>query len=620
MMYPAAVLCALGLLTAQYMVGRGTFPFLALPGFFVLAAAALAGLFVVFQKNPSRPRLWCVVFSLALIAWLVWPLAGKQLLWLEGASLRLILAAAVVYGLVAFVITENGPRLVFVSILLAGAAVQCGLGVFQYMNPAVHLDFGWITSLTPGRLDGHAFRARGFYFNANHLAWLLNFAGAFALALGVWGRMGPWARVLMLYLAAMFFASGILTQSRGGVLGSIAALLFFAVLSCRSFFHGAWGRRGQVFGVATLSVIVCLGAAWFALSSSDLAQFRFLTAPEETYRAAVWQTTLRQWQLEPIFGTGAGSFLNFTRAMRFRADNIDDGYAHNDWVQSLAEFGLVGAGLGLCVLVLHLAAGWRAFGSEIRSRMASGSQPTSLRAALQIGAFAAMGAFAVHSFFDFNLQIPANVLLLAACLGLLASPGRRRAETVREAVGIRVAVLATAACSVWVGWLSFQAFDSEREWVYAERAFREGKLVEALDHGRRGASLNPSHARLHETVGRTALLLAKKAPLGDRERRLYLEEAEASFVSASTLEPTDAWHRVFLGHTRDNRRPDPENDRIFIEAIERAPKYPTHYEFFALHMELTGRTDEAKRLYHLALAFPETTFSRQRLEALEQNP
>jgi len=619
MMYPAAVLCALGLLTAQYMVGRGSFPFLPLPAYFVLAAAALAGLAAVFRKEPALPRLGCVVFAIALAGWVAVPLAEQRLLWNEGGALRMVLAAAAVYGLLAFAITETGPRMAFLSILLAGAGIQAGLGAFQYMNPEAKIDFGWITELCPMRLEGHAFRARGFYYNANHLAWLLNFAGAFALALGAWGRLGVWVRAFMLYAAAIFFASGVLTQSRGGLLGTAAALLIFAIASCSVLFHGACGKHGRAFGIAVLSLLICGSAAWFAFSSSDLAQFRFLTAPEEGYRSTVWMATLRQWQLEPLFGTGIGSFVNLTRAMRLRADLTDDIFAHNDWVQGLAETGMIGAGLGLCVLVLHLAAGWRAFGSDIRQRMGSGRQPTSLRAAFQLGAMCAATSLAVHSFFDFNMQIPANLLLFAACLGLLSSPGRSKAEKPAAVWGLRACAVATAASGLILAWLSLQAWPSEHRWILADNASRKGETQTALENARAGTRLNPKHSRLWETTGRNAITLAKKTPAADSRREQLLREAEQAFTSAKELEPDDAWHHILIGHTRDNFKASPEDDRVFIDAVVRAPTFATPFEYFALHLELSGRREQAMRTYALALAFPGITFSRERLEALERN-
>jgi O-antigen ligase len=620
MMYPAAVLCALGLLTAQYMVGRGSFPFLPLPAYFVLAAAALAGLAAVFRKEPALPRLGCVVFATVLAAWVAVPLVEQRLLWNEGGALRMVLAAAAVYGLLAFAITETGPRMVFLLILLAGAAVQGCLGAYQYMNPDAKIDLGWISELCPPRVEGHAFRARGFYYNANHLAWLLNFAGAFALALGAWGRLGAWVRALMLYAAAMFFASGILTQSRGGLLGAGAALLVFALAGGVALFHGAWGARGRAFGIAVLSLLVCGGAAWFALSTSDLAQFRVLTAPEEGYRTTVWMAALRQWQLEPLFGTGLGSFVDLTRSMRLRGDLADDIFAHNDWVQALAETGLAGAGLGLCALVLHFAAGWRAFGSDIRQRMGGGRQPTSLRAAIQLGAMCAAAALAVHSFFDFNMQIPANLLLLAACLGILASPARRHAEKPAVAWGMRACALLPAACGLALVWFSFQAWVPERQWILADNAARNGELDKALELLRTGTESNPDHARLWESTGRNALTLAKKLPATDPRRTELLIEARVAFTNAKKLEHRDAWHHILLGHTRDNIAPSPVDDQMFIDAIMRAPTFSTPFEYYALHLELSGRREEAARAYALALAFPGATFSRQRLDAIERSP
>jgi tetratricopeptide (TPR) repeat protein len=620
MTYPAAALCGLGLLAAQYMVGRGAFQFLPLPAFFVVALAAVFGMAAAFQKHPALPRAGCVVSALALAAWVAVPLFAESWLWVEGGVLRVTLAAAIVYALVAFVIVPNGPRMVLTAILLAGAAIQAGLGIHQYMNPDVKLHLGWISELCPERMEGHAFRARGFYYNANHLAWLLNGAGAFALALGAWGRLGPWMRASMLYLAAMFFASGILTQSRGGLLGAAAALTVFMVCSCSILFHGAWGRRGRVLGTVGLSLLICAGAAWFAFSSSDLAQFRFLMLPEESYRPAVWQSALRQWQLEPLFGTGPGTFTNLVRTLRLRSEELDDIFAHNDWVQGLAELGLVGAGLGLCAIVLHLAAGWRAFGSEIHHRMATSRQPTSLRAAFQLGAMCSLAAFAVHSFFDFNMQVPANLLLLAACMGILASPNRDHAEKAAAVWGLRVCVVLIAGLGVLLAWMSQRVLTAERAWIDADNAFRSGAMEEALNHARRGVESNAQHARLHETAGRSALTLAKKMQAGGPERAELLEGAAESFSVSSSLDPGDAWQLVLLGHTRDNAKPSPADDALFFEAIERAPNFALPYEYFALHLEVTGRKEAAERLYALALAFPGTTFSRERLEALRQAP
>ena len=422
--YLTAILCGLALLVAQYFVGRGPYPFLPLPAYAVLCLAGFSCVWQISRREFAVPRWACVSLAAALVAWTAIPLLGQTDLWLPAALLRLVLACWIIYGLVAFVITGTGERLVLLSLLLVGSFAQAAFGIFQYLFPDAHPHLGWISQLCPERMEGHAFRARGFYYNANHLAWLLNFAGAFALSIGVWGRVGLWPRVFLLYGAAMFFGAGILTQSRGGLIGAGTALAVFLVLSARGLVLGAWGSRGRMFGLVALALLVTLGAAWQAYESSDLAQYRILKAGEETYRTTVWKTAFRQWQSEPLFGTGLGSFTNFARQNRFRADALDDVFAHNDWVQALAEIGLIGAGLGFCVLLVHLSAGWRSVVVDLRQRIAAGGSPVSLKAGMQMGAMSSLAAFAVHSFFDFNMQVPANALLLRGRRALIASQGR----------------------------------------------------------------------------------------------------------------------------------------------------------------------------------------------------
>jgi O-antigen ligase len=81
-------------------------------------------------------------------------------------------------------------------------------------------------------------------------------------------------------------------------------------------------------------------------------------------------------------------------------------YAHNDYLQYLAELGLVGFLLALGVLGRCLY--WMSRGLG-RSRLVAGA----------FGAVAAMGA---HSLVDFNLYIPANALVLAWILGMATAP------------------------------------------------------------------------------------------------------------------------------------------------------------------------------------------------------
>jgi hypothetical protein len=611
-----AILCGLALLVAQYFVGRGPYPFLPLPAYAVLCLAGLSCVWQITRREFAVPRWVCVSFAAALVAWIAIPLLGQSDLWLPAALLRMVLVCWIVYGLLVFFITGTGERLALLSILLVGSFAQAALGIFQYMFPDAHPHLGWISELCPERMEGHAFRARGFYYNANHLAWLLNFAGAFALSIGVWGRIGLWPRVLLLYGAAMFFGAGILTQSRGGLLGAATALGVFLILSARGLMLGAWGNRGRMFGLVALAVLVTLGAAWQAYESSDLAQYRILKAGEESYRATVWQTAFRQWQSEPLFGTGLGTFTNFARQNRFRADALDDVFAHNDWVQALAEIGLIGAGLGFCVLLVHFSSGWRSMVVDLRQRIAARSSPVSLKAAMQMGAMSSLAAFAVHSFFDFNMQVPANALLLCVSLGILASPARKVSSEPAPVFASRLAFASLLAAALVLGWSAWKDLPAELDWVRADAALARGNSERALELAEAGISANPKHSALAASGGRVALALGKDTRLSEVEQRRLLQRSVELSAIAAQGEPDDAWHILNLAHAHDNLGNFEQARPLHQAAIAKAPYYATPYEFYGLHLELSASPAEAIRLYELALHLPASTFASQRRDFL----
>jgi len=115
-------------------------------------------------------------------------------------------------------------------------------------------------------------------------------------------------------------------------------------------------------------------------------------------------------QMIPDFwlaGTGAGTFAYvFPNYSQFTGGFYD--YAHNDYLQILVELGVIGC-LPLAGLVmLGLLNGWK---------LLRGNDSKLLRG---MGFASIMGTVSllIHSTVDFNLQIPANILLFVALLTL----------------------------------------------------------------------------------------------------------------------------------------------------------------------------------------------------------
>jgi O-antigen ligase len=87
-------------------------------------------------------------------------------------------------------------------------------------------------------------------------------------------------------------------------------------------------------------------------------------------------------------------------------------HAHNDYVELLAETGVIG---GLCCLLFVVLLA--------RSALARLKSPrNSLDLALHLGAVAACDGLLVHSLVDFNLHIPSNALLFFLQAALASSP------------------------------------------------------------------------------------------------------------------------------------------------------------------------------------------------------
>jgi O-antigen ligase len=92
---------------------------------------------------------------------------------------------------------------------------------------------------------------------------------------------------------------------------------------------------------------------------------------------------------------------------------LTDDFAHNDYLQLLAELGLVGFAIGatLAFSVVRTA---------VRRAVISADPGARYFAVACAGALAAI---LLHSLVDFNLYIPANAMLLAWIAGMTAGVG-----------------------------------------------------------------------------------------------------------------------------------------------------------------------------------------------------
>jgi O-antigen ligase len=245
--------------------------------------------------------------------------------------------------------------------------------------------------------------------------------------------------------ACAIFAGIMATRSRAGLVAALASLLVMGL----GLVVRACGTTRQRLAGAIL-VPVLLGAAFIYFPSNHLVRrYGALTASDGVLREGrigLWRETLDLIEAYPIAGCGFGAyeaaFLRYKRS----APMVNDSHAHNEYLELLAEAGVVG--FALCVVlaarpvstVVHaaLSGGWQGAGSRSAGPpMASSPRVSSPRAsssgadsrhpgshgsgALALACAGSVTAILAHSLVDFNLRIPANGMVFFWVLGICAA-------------------------------------------------------------------------------------------------------------------------------------------------------------------------------------------------------
>ncbi len=617
MKYPPAILCALGILAAQYFYGGLLRQVFAFPGFLLVGIAGMFGLTVLFSKDRPKPETLAVFITVTLASWLLWRTSETAPNMETAAVFRLVLACLVTYLLFASVVTSSKSRLVFLILLFLAAMIQAPLGGYQFLRKIPDMPFPWASEALKewygSRLGG---RGHGFFINGNHLAWFLNIAGLSALSVACWTRWRAWAKILALYVAAVCFAGCLPTLSRGGFVGLASGLSAFLIISGVALAFGAQGTRLPAFLTIGAGALVACGSAYMVFAESFTIQARLSLLTEDRYRTEIFQTTRRLFELDPVFGAGAASFKDAARAFRINAFQADDVYAHNDWMQMAAEFGFPAIALLLLLVGVHYVFGFQNLIRCLERRKVLGPGSTSNGAAIQIAALSSITACVAHSGFDFNMQIPANAMLAAAMAGMLANagnPGRERGIPPVVfgfsllCVGISIFLLANV----------ISTGPAEKRHLDAENALYAGRYDEAIELS--GSELQ-SGASTPDFFLIRARAYLKRGP-DQVSRTMQIQDALAArfdFEAAARIRPLDAHNQIGLATALGRLGKFQESSDAAARAIEIFPLFYGGYQVLGLSLEGQQRPAEAIGVYATATTLPNSKESLLRMRALQK--
>lgn len=408
--------------------------------------------------QPEPKLLWTPV-CWAVVAFVLYAIGCYWAADLELVARREFLRV-LVYAFVFLAVLNHLHRQEHVQIIaftLIGLAVlEAGYAIYQFVTS---------TNVVWNLINPYKHRGSGTYICPNHLAGFLEMLLPLAVSYAIVGRLKPLARIFLGYAALMMLAGILVSVSRASWAATALSVAGLCLLLVRypNF-------RIRVLPVFALVMLVGV----FAIRHTDRILDRVKSTPRmdnisQDMRLAIWGSAWRMWQTRPWCGVGPAHFDYRFPEFRPAGVQLRPDRVHNDYLNTLTDWGIVGAGiagLGLAALVVGVVQTW----PHVRRGKKDFGDPLTSKFAFVLGAGLGLVALAWHSFFDFNLHIPANALLAAVLAALLSSHQRFATEHYWGRVGPWRRALALAVLAGGIAYLGWQEVRLGRECFWQRRA------------------------------------------------------------------------------------------------------------------------------------------------------
>jgi O-antigen ligase len=313
------------------------------------------------------------------------------------------------YGLLVFLAVQTLRRssqvkALAVAITVYGTAVA-SFALLQGLSPN-----GKLYWLRTPRSGGWIY---GPYVSHNNYAGLMEMLVPIPLVFCLTRYAEGHVRTVIAAAAALMAGTIFLSGSRGGMISFVAEMILFAVVLIKMQKGTKVAAGAGVFAVITLVLLMWIGGV-------ELTR-RVATIGTETrqelsggLRWTIDKDGLRMFAHRPILGWGLGTFPVAYPQFRSFYTTFFVNDAHNDYLQFLLETGAVGFALVLWFIVATFRGGFRKLPDW----------PDDINGATTLACLLGCTGILVHSFVDFNLQIPANAAWFYVLCGVAASPYR----------------------------------------------------------------------------------------------------------------------------------------------------------------------------------------------------
>ena len=420
------------------------------PAAFLVIQLAAVPVLIVWTGRlwlKRRPKMLLPPISLAAAAFAIYAAARYWTADIEYVA-RLELIRVIVYTVILFAITANlhGKQSIqwFVYAILALAVALSFYAVFQFVANSDRV----LWAFKP-----YSHRGSGTYISPNHLAGFLEMLLPLALSYTLVGRTKVLGRIFLGYSALSILAGIAVTVSRGAWIGTAVSLVVLFGLLCA---YRPYRLPAFLFFACIVGATAWLGPRNYFFQKRTTAVFSQGRVDDDA-RFAIWQPALRIWRENLWWGAGPAHFDREFRAYRPEPLQLQPEFVHNDYLNTLVDYGILGGAIILVALALLVAGIWKTWRVVRPTPRDLGEHKRSNKFAFVLGASCGLVAILIHSFLDFNMHVPANALLAVALMAWLSSHIRFGTERYWFTVGpwakplITLLLLGAASLLAWQG-------------------------------------------------------------------------------------------------------------------------------------------------------------------------